>query len=824
MTRNFREEGAAELTLFQSMLALRVSRARVELGIVGCGGRRLLHQCALQPSRLLHGSTLPQSRQLICQPPRTGLISHPPHTRQLCSQPPPPKGFGSFYKKKPGGASEGAAAESGAGKSGAASEAGATPKSEGPAAAKDAGSSGGGASGSASGGSQSGGPRMGGEEGASGAGGSGGGGPGSSWPSTQMMQAQAALGLAGLLALYQLFPPRDSAEITFSDFRRELLESGEVDRIVIANKTKAKVIMRETAPGAEKTSYFFSLGNVNGFERRLEQAQEELGVAPREFLPVTYETETSWGGEILKLAPTLLLIGFWIFMMRGAAGAAGGRGGPGGMFSVGKSKPTIITKEKKTGVLFKDVAGLAEAKVEVMEVVDFLKNPEKYSSLGAKIPKGALLVGPPGTGKTLLAKATAGEASVPFLSVSGSDFIEMFVGVGPARVRDLFAQAKSMAPCIVFIDEIDAIGKARGRGGAMGGNDERENTLNQLLVEMDGFQTMGNIVVLAGTNRPDVLDSALLRPGRFDRQIQVDPPDVKGRVEILNVYLPKVKTEEGLSQDEVAAKLADLTPGFTGAELANVINEAALIAARHNKESIDFSDFSGAIDRVIGGLEKKSKVLSLEEKTLVAHHEAGHAVTGWFLQHAAPLLKVSIVPRGMAALGYAQYLPKEQKLYTKEQMLDTMCMMLGGRIAEKIFFDRISTGAQDDLQKVTRLAYSLVTTYGMNDAIGNRSYPPPQDGQLSLRPYSEATAEMVDAQARAIAQEAYARTYALLSEKKELAGALAQLLLEKEVIHKDDVEGVLGKRPYAEPIPGLTPEVAMSSRAAAQQALTPPKV
>ena len=634
----------------------------------------------------------------------------------------------------------------------------------------------------------------------------------------QMMQAQAALSLAGLLALYQLAPGRSSHEITFSDFRRELLESGEVDRIVIVNKSKAKVIMRETAPGAEKTSYFFSLGNVNGFERRLEQAQEELGVAPREFLPVTYETETSWGGELLKLAPTLLLIGFWIFMMRGAAGAAGGAGGGrGNIFQVGKSKPTIITKEKKTGVLFKDVAGLAEAKVEVMEVVDFLKNPDKYSSLGAKIPKGALLVGPPGTGKTLLAKATAGEANVPFLSVAGSDFIEMFVGVGPARVRDLFAQAKSMAPCIVFIDEIDAIGRARGRGGAMGGNDERENTLNQLLVEMDGFVTTGNIVVLAGTNRPDILDAALLRPGRFDRQIQVDPPDVKGRIEILNVYLPKVKFEEGLSQDEVARKLADLTPGFSGAELANVINEAALIAARANKEHIDFSDFSGAIDRVIGGLEKKSKVLSLEEKTLVAHHEAGHAVTGWFLQHAAPLLKVSIVPRGMAALGYAQYLPKEQKLYTKEQMLDTMCMMLGGRIAEKIFFDRISTGAQDDLQKVTRLAYSIVTTYGMNDAIGNRSYPPPQDGQLSLRPYSEATAEMVDAQARALAREAYDRTYALLMEKKELAGALAQLLLEKEVIHKDEVEGVLGKRPYAEPVPGQVPEVAMSSSAAPLQ-------
>jgi ATP-dependent metalloprotease FtsH len=333
----------------------------------------------------------------------------------------------------------------------------------------------------------------------------------------------------------------------------------------------------------------------------------------------------------------------------------------------------------------------------------------------------------------------------------------------------------------------------------MGGNDERENTLNQLLVEMDGFVSTGNIVVMAGTNRPDILDSALLRPGRFDRQIQVDAPDVKGRVEILKVYLPKVKYQEGLELDEVAQRLASLTPGFTGAELANVVNEAALIAARNESEYIDFDDFSGAIDRVIGGLEKKSKVLSLEEKTLVAHHEAGHAVTGWFLKHAAPLLKVSIVPRGTAALGYAQYLPKEQKLHTKEQMLDTMCMMLGGRIAEKIFFDRVSTGAQDDLQKVTRLAYSIVTLYGMNDAIGNRSYPPPQDGQLAhSRPYSEKTAELVDAEVRAIANEAYERTLALLTEKKELMAALAQLLLEKEVIHKEDVEAVLGKRPFQE--------------------------
>jgi len=735
-------------------------------------------------SRLLHCPVVPRT------PPTTNPAGR---VRQLCSEPtPPPKGFGKFYKHKPGAAAEAeTAGKDGPGKGAAASEGRAAEASEG---ARE------GAKGEASGegGGLGGGGGM--------HGGSGGGGE-SSGPGQPMMQAQAALSLALLWGLYQLSEGArgNAQEITFADFRRELLESGEVDRIVIINKAKAKVIMRGSVRG-ENVSYHFSLGNVSGFERKLEQAQEELSISPREYLPVTYESETSWSSEAFKLAPTLLLIGFWIFMMRGAASSMGGSGGGGGamgrMFSVGKSKPTIIAKEKKTGVLFKDVAGLAEAKVEVMEVVDFLKNPEKYKSLGAKIPKGALLVGPPGTGKTLLAKATAGEASVPFLSVSGSDFVEMFVGVGPSRVRDLFAQAKTMAPCIIFIDEIDAIGRSRGKGGSMGGNDERENTLNQLLVEMDGFVETGNIVVMAGTNRPDVLDSALLRPGRFDRQIQVDPPDVKGRVEILKVYLPKVKYQEDLELDEVAERLAALTPGFTGAELANVVNEAALIAARYEKESIDFDDFSGAIDRIIGGLEKKSKVLSLEEKTLVAHHEAGHAVTGWFLKHAAPLLKVSIVPRGSAALGYAQYLPKEQKLHTKEQMIDTMCMMLGGRIAEKIFFDKVSTGAQDDLQKVTRLAYSIVTLYGMNDAIGNRSYPSNnQDGSIQhSRPYSEQTAELVDEEVRAIANAAYERTRVLLTEKKDLMAAVAKLLLEKEVIHKADVEAILGKRPFD---PGL---------------------
>jgi len=614
--------------------------------------------------------------------------------------------------------------------------------------------------------------------------------------------------VGALLAAYVLFdmlPSRaQSKEITWAEFRRSVLETGDVDRIVIVNKNRAKAYMRQSATGdsAYLPQYEISLGNVGAFEKRLEEAQAELSIPPRDYIPVTYDSEMSWGGELLKVAPTLLLIAFWAYMMRGGIGGMGGMGGGGGgrnIFQVGKAKPNIISKEKKTGVTFNDVAGLAEAKVEVMELVDFLKNPQKYRDLGAKIPKGALLVGPPGTGKTLLAKATAGEANVPFLSVSGSDFIEMFVGVGPSRVRDLFAQAKTMQPCIIFIDEIDAVGRARGRGAQMGGNDERENTLNQLLVEMDGFSTTGQIVVLAGTNRPDTLDQALLRPGRFDRTINVDPPDVKGRTEIFLVHLKKLKL--AIDMEEVAPKLASLTPGFSGAEIANVCNEAALIAARHKKEAVSLDDFHAAMDRVIGGLEKKSKVLTVEDKTRVAHHEAGHAVTGWFLEHAAPLLKVSIVPRGVAALGYAQYVPKERKLHTKEQMMDTMCMMLGGRVAEHLFFERISTGAQDDLQKVTRLAYSLVTSYGMNGKLGNRSYAPPAEGQLaSQRPYSEHTAELVDEEVRALARQAYDRTLALLTEKKDLVAKLAEKLLEKEVILKDDVISVLGERPWQDDV------------------------
>jgi len=546
---------------------------------------------------------------------------------------------------------------------------------------------------------------------------------------------------------------------------------------------------------------------VQSLERKLEQAQTELGIHQTDFVPVLYETESSWANELFKMAPSLAIIALWLLLLRGTGGlggAGGGGGGGGGLggaarniFQVGKAKPNVIKADKKPDVTFRDVAGCDEAKGEVAEFVTFLKETDKFAKLGARMPKGALLVGPPGTGKTMLAKATAGEASVPFLSISGSDFIEMFVGVGPSRVRDLFAQARAMAPCIIFIDEIDAVGRKRGRGGFAGGNDERENTLNQLLVEMDGFNTTSGIVILAATNRADILDDALLRPGRFDRQILVDLPDVTGRRDIFVTHLAKIKL--GVDVESTAQTMASLTPGFSGADIANVCNEAALHAARQQSDAVGLEHFHSAIDRVVGGLEKKTKVMSELERTTVAHHEAGHATVGWFLEHASPLLKVSIVPRGRAALGYAQYVPKEAKLSTKAEMIDTICMMLGGRIAERLFFNKITTGAQDDLQKVTRLAYSLVTTYGMNDLMGNVSYPPTKPGDFaSTRPYSEQTAELVDREVRALVDGAYERTMALLTDKKHLAKKLAELLLEKEVIMKDDVISVLGPRPWAE--------------------------
>ena len=500
-----------------------------------------------------------------------------------------------------------------------------------------------------------------------------------------------------------------------------------------------------------------------------------------------------WSSPIFSTLITLVgLALIWIFMMRKMSGGmGGGAGGGGGIFSVGKSKAQLFEKGSKMDITFKDVAGLDEAKVEVMEIVDFLKSPKKYTNLGGKIPKGALLVGPPGTGKTLLAKAMAGEAQVPFFSMSGSDFVEMFVGVGASRVRDLFKQAREKAPCIIFIDEIDAIGRARGKN-AMMSNDERENTLNQLLVEMDGFGGDSGIIILAATNRPDVLDSALLRPGRFDRQISIDRPDVKGREDIFRVHLKPIKVSQTLD----IHKMAEQTPGFAGADIANICNEAALIAARKGKEAVDMSDFNDAIDRIIGGLEKKNKIIAPHEKEIIAYHEAGHAICGWFLEHAYPLLKVTIVPRGTAALGYAQYTPKEQYLYNTEQLVDQICMTLGGRAAEQIFFGKISTGASNDLQQVTRTAYSMITVYGMNEKVGNLSYYDPQQENQFTKPFSEETGKLIDEQARELVEHAYKRTLALLTERRSEVERLAKALLEKEVLFKSDVEALVGKRPH----------------------------
>ena len=499
-------------------------------------------------------------------------------------------------------------------------------------------------------------------------------------------------------------------------------------------------------------------------------------------------------GQLISTLLPILLIGLlFVLMMRKVGGPGGGSGGPGGIFNIGKSKSTLFDKASRVNINFGDVAGLDEAKVEVMEIVDFLKNPKKYTALGGKIPKGALLIGPPGTGKTLLAKAVAGEAQVPFFSLSGSDFVEMFVGVGASRVRDLFKQAREKAPCIIFIDEIDAIGRARGKNMMMS-NDERENTLNQLLVEMDGFGTDLGIIILAATNRPDVLDAALLRPGRFDRQITIDRPDLAGREAIFKVHLGPIKVSTTLD----IFKLAEQTPGFAGADIANVCNEAALIAARKNKDSVDMSDFQDAIDRVIGGLEKKNKIISPEEKEIIAYHEAGHAICGWYLEHAYPLLKVTVVPRGTAALGYAQYTPKEQYLYNTDQLMDQICMTLGGRASEDIFFGKISTGASNDLQQITKIAYSMITVYGMNDKIGNISYYDPNQENVFTKPFSEETGKMIDEEVRKLIENAYTRTKNLLTEKKGDVELLAKELLKKEVLFKSDVENLIGKRAFEE--------------------------
>ena len=536
--------------------------------------------------------------------------------------------------------------------------------------------------------------------------------------------------------------------------------------------------------------YKLEVSSIESFEKRYDDLISTLGRENSNEIEYLTESRTdiysflqTWGFTIL------ILIGFWFLLRRMSTG-----GGPGGqIFNIGKSKASLFDKQSKIKLSFKDVAGLEEAKEEVKEIVEFLKNPKKFTKLGGKIPKGALLVGSPGTGKTLLAKAVAGEANVPFYSLSGSDFVEMFVGVGAARVRDLFKKAKEKAPCIVFIDEIDAIGRSRGRGQMPGSNDERENTLNSLLVEMDGFSTDSGVIILAATNRPDVLDSALLRPGRFDRQISIDKPDLKGREEIFKVHVRSLK----LNKDVNIKNLSAQTPGFAGAEIANVCNESALIAARKNKESIEMSDFQDAIDRVIGGLEKKNKIISPEEKKIVAYHEAGHAVAGWYLEHADPLVKVSIVPRGIAALGYAQYLPKEQYLYQTDQLLDEMCMALGGRAAEEIIFGKISTGALSDLERITKMAYSIVSVYGMNKNIGNISFHDSKQSDYNFtKPYSDSTAEKIDSEVKRIIDNAYDRTKRLLIEKREQLEKIAKKLLEKEILFQNDLETLIGKRPF----------------------------
>ncbi len=616
------------------------------------------------------------------------------------------------------------------------------------------------------------------------------------------------LGVATLLNGNNLKP------ISEQRFEETMLKDHDVDRVVAYRSgdlviaevyLKAASLNKPQYADAQKEQHTFNVGAAdNGpqyvfTDATFESLKQSINAAEKNFtddqkIPISYEQGhesllSNWFVQCIIMA--VLLVAVWLFIMRRMSGGAGG--GPGGqIFNIGKSKATLFDKEAQVSVTFNDVAGLEEAKQEVMEIVDFLKNPKKYTNLGGKIPKGALLIGAPGTGKTLLAKAVAGEAQVPFFSLSGSDFVEMFVGVGASRVRDLFRQAKDKAPCIIFIDEIDAIGRARGKNNIVGGNDERENTLNQLLVEMDGFGTDSGIIILAATNRPDVLDSALLRPGRFDRQVSIDKPDLIGREQIFKVHLKPVKLADGVD----AKKLSAQTPGFAGAEIANVCNEAALIAARKNKEAVDMQDFQDAIDRVIGGLEKKNKIISPEEKRIVAYHEAGHAIAGWFLEHADPLVKVSIVPRGVAALGYAQYLPKEQFLYTTEQLIDGMCMTLGGRVAEDITFGKISTGAQNDLERITKLAYAMVTIYGMNDKVGNVSFNDTQGEYQFNKPYSEKTSELIDQEVRKQISEVYEMTKKLLIDKREGLIKLADKLLEKEILFQSDLEEILGKRPF----------------------------
>ena len=593
----------------------------------------------------------------------------------------------------------------------------------------------------------------------------------------------------------------EPGQLTSSKFN-DYLEKGQIEKVIVYNKTEAEVFLNAAALKEavhKKVSkdvfdrpnkgphYTFDIGNDQIFQNKLEKAVAEGKLKDFNFLP-----KNNWSDILISLLPIIIIIAVWIFIMRKMSG--GGAGGGGGqIFNIGKSKAKLFDEKTDIKTTFKDVAGLEGAKEEIQEIVEFLKNPEKYTNLGGKIPKGALLVGPPGTGKTLLAKAVAGEAQVPFFSLSGSDFVEMFVGVGASRVRDLFKQAKEKSPAIIFIDEIDAVGRARGKSNMSGGNDERENTLNQLLTEMDGFGTNSNVIVLAATNRADVLDKALMRAGRFDRQIFVDLPDIRERAEIFKVHLAPLKKIEGLDTEFLAKQ----TPGFSGADIANVCNEAALIAARNNKTAVDKQDFLDAVDRIVGGLEKKNKIVTPEEKKAIAIHEAGHATVSWMLEHAAPLIKVTIVPRGQS-LGAAWYLPEERLIVRPDQMLDEMCATMGGRAAEKVTFNRISTGALSDLEKVTKQARAMVTVYGLNEKIGNVTYYD-STGQSEYnfsKPYSEETAQVSDEEISLLIESQYQRAIQILEENKDKLNQLANILIEKEVIFKDDLEAIFGKRTF----------------------------
>ena len=607
-----------------------------------------------------------------------------------------------------------------------------------------------------------------------------------------------------LLISFQIFSGGDLAtqSISKNEFN-EVLRENDISKIIVVNNNVAQVFIKEDALSKSKyqkltnsafyrkgeSLYEYNFGDLQNFENDLERARKENQLT----FDLKNEGRTSMVDTLLGFLPFIILIAVWLFFMKRMSGGGAGAGGGGQIFSIGKSKAKLFDKDTKVKTTFANVAGLEGAKEEVQEIVDFLKNPEKYTSLGGKIPKGALLVGPPGTGKTLLAKAVAGEAEVPFFSLSGSDFVEMFVGVGASRVRDLFKQAAQKSPSIIFIDEIDAVGRARGKNSMTGGNDERENTLNQLLTEMDGFGTDTNVIVIAATNRADVLDSALLRAGRFDRQIYVDLPNINERKEIFELHIKPLK----LGDDVKIEFLAQQTPGFSGADIANMCNESALIAARHGKKAIEHQDFLDAVDRIVGGLEKKNKVITPKEKEVIAFHEAGHATVSWMLEHAAPLVKVTIVPRGQS-LGAAWYLPAERLIVQTEQMLDEMCATLGGRAAEKIIFNKISTGALSDLEKVTKQARAMVTVYGLNEAVGNITYYDSSGNDSFVKPYSEDTARTIDKEISKMIEAQYQRAVELLDNNKEKLTVLAELLLEKEVIFKDDLQKIFGKRPFDE--------------------------